>query len=353
MPGLTVRVSPSGVKVFYLYRRIGGKPERIKIGRFPQVTLEVARLRAAELNGQIAMGHNPALIKRSAKGEITLGKLFEDYMSHHVSSKGKHLSTQTARSYRYAFDQYCTGMKNDRASTVTSQRLRAIHRNLTPARGNFFKVMMMSLFTHGIKHEFLLDNPAKKLPTQHVSSRERFIQPDEMQRFLDAVQRSEYRDYWLMLLLTGARSGNVMAMRWDQIDFEAGVWRIPDSKTGVPLQVVLAPQVIDLLNGRRHVSTDWVFPGKKPNTPMTTPKRPWENLLSDAGLSDLRVHDLRRTLGSWQARRGSSLPIIGKSLGHASQAATAIYARLDDDPVRASVVGAVDDIITLYHQPEI
>ena len=314
-------MSQSGVKVFYLYRRIAGKPERIKIGRFPQVSLEVARLRAAELNGQIAMGGNPAAIKRAAKGEISLDKLFDDYMAHHVSSKGKHLSPQTARSYRYAFDQYCTDMKNDRASAITTQMLRAIHRSLTPSRGNYFKVIKMSLFTHGIKHEFQTENPAKKLPTQHVSSRERFIQPDEMQRFLEAVQRNEHRDYWLMLLLTGARSGNVMAMRWDQIDFDAGLWRIPDSKTGVPLQVVLAPQVIDLLKGRLHVSTDWVLPGKKPNTNMTTPKRHWENLLVDAGLSDLRVHDLRRTLGSWQARRGSSLPMIGKSLGHASQAA--------------------------------
>ena len=67
------------------------------------------------------------------------------------------------------------------------------------------------------------------------------------------------------------------------------------------------------------------------------PKKAWATLLKAAGIKNLRIHDLRRTLGSWQARTGASLPIIGKSLNHKTHQATAIYARLDLDPVRQSV----------------
>ncbi|MBC7857107.1 MAG: tyrosine-type recombinase/integrase, partial [Pirellulaceae bacterium] len=70
---------------------------------------------------------------------------------------------------------------------------------------------------------------------------------------------------------------------------------------------------------------------------LVDPTRIWKRILERAGLPGLRIHDLRRTLGSWQAATGASLPIIGKSLGHKNQATTAIYARLDLDPIRASV----------------
>ena len=78
---------------------------------------------------------------------------------------------------------------------------------------------------------------------------------------------------------------------------------------------------------------------------LERPKRTFRREFPAAGLPDLRLHDLRRTLGSWQAATGASLPIIGKSLGHKSLAATQIYARLDLDPVRASVNKATDAML--------
>ena len=75
---------------------------------------------------------------------------------------------------------------------------------------------------------------------------------------------------------------------------------------------------------------------------LVEPKRAWATLLKRANIEDLRLHDLRRTLGSWQAATGANSYIIGKSLNHKSQSATAIYARLDTDPVRASINKATD-----------
>jgi integrase len=75
---------------------------------------------------------------------------------------------------------------------------------------------------------------------------------------------------------------------------------------------------------------------------MVAPNKAWDRILENSGLENLRIHDLRRTLGSWQAKTGASLSIIGKSLNHKNVATTAIYARLDLDPVRAAVDAATN-----------
>lgn len=345
VPGLYIRVNPTGVKTFYLLRRIDGVLERIKIGRFPAATPEVARQRADQLNAEITLGKNPAAIKRDARGGVTLTALFEDYCAKHVTGNGTRLSEQTVRSYHYAFNQYLAPFAKRQATALTRDKLRDIHGTLTPARANFLRVLVNSVWAYGKRHSLVAtENPAKNLPPMRVDARDRFIQPDEIEAFLAAVDRSPYRDYWMMLLLTGARSGNVMAMKWSEIDLAGGIWQTSTSKTGASLRIILVPEAVQILEARRHLSMEWVFPGRG-DKHMTAPKRYWHDLLADAGIENLRVHDLRRTLASYQALNGSSLLVIGKSLGHKNQASTAIYARLLDDPVRQSVEGAVATIL--------
>lgn len=344
VPGLRVRVSPSGVKTFYLLRRINGPQERIKIGRFPQTHPETARQRAEQLNAEITLGANPAAVKRSAKGGLTLNALFNDYLTGRITDKGTAMSPETVKAYRWCFAQYLEPFADKPAKALTHDKIKALHAPLKPSRANFLKAMLRGMYAFGISQGKVEENPASGLPHRRLPARDRFLQPAELQQFLDAVGRSEFRDYWLVLLLTGARSGNVRSMRWDQIDVEQGVWHVPTSKNGEPLRVLLVPEVIALLQARRHLSLDWVFPGKGDGH-ISTPTRHWRALLRDAGVANLRPHDLRRTLASYQALGGSSLLVIGKSLGHKSVTATAIYARLHDDPVRQSVEGAVAKIL--------
>ena len=114
--------------------------------------------------------------------------------------------------------------------------------------------------------------------------------------------------------------------------------RIPETKSGEPVTLALPPAAMTILQTRKvDSSSEWVFPGKGATEHLMEPKTAWKRIIARAGIKDLRIHDLRRTLGSWQAAAGSSLPIIGKSLGHKSLGATQIYARLNLDPVRASV----------------
>ena len=127
-------------------------------------------------------------------------------------------------------------------------------------------------------------------------------------------------------------------MRWDQINFERREWRIPQTKNHTPQIIPLTEEATFLLHQRKATATqDFVFPGTGRTGHLSEPKTGWKRILKQARIADLRIHDLRRTLGSWQARTGASLVIIGKSLNHKSPQATAIYARLDIDPVRASL----------------
>jgi integrase len=145
-------------------------------------------------------------------------------------------------------------------------------------------------------------------------------------------------DFFLLALLTGARRANVQAMRKSEISLSEGVWRIPMTKNGTSQNVTLSPEAMAVLASRMEsVEGDFIFPGTGRTGHLVEPKTAWARILKNASLENLRIHDLRRTLGSWQAKSGASLTIIGKSLNHKTHQATAIYARLDLDPVRQSV----------------
>lgn len=149
-----------------------------------------------------------------------------------------------------------------------------------------------------------------------------------------------------MSLLTGARRSNVLAMRWEDISFERAEWRIALTKNGTPQTVTLSPEAVGILGNRMPVETaGYVFPGLGKHGHLVEPIKGWKRILERSGIQNLRIHDLRRTLGSWQAKTGASLSIIGKSLNHKSPSTTAIYARLDLDPVRESVERATDAML--------
>ena len=150
-----------------------------------------------------------------------------------------------------------------------------------------------------------------------------------------------FRDFFLMLLLTGARRANVQAMRWEDISVERTVWRIPETKSGEPVTVPLVTEAMEILTRRKGaIDSPFVFPSHGKSGHLIEPNPAWQRLISRAGIADLRMHDLRRTFGSWQAAAGVSLNIIGKSMGHKNQSTTAVYARLSLEPVRAAVTAA-------------
>jgi integrase len=347
--GLILLCYPSGGKTFFVYRRINGKPERIKLGVFPQMTVEQARKAAESVNGQIAKDQNPAAAKRILKAEPTLLEVFDAFVLKKRNRAGKPLSDVTKLGYKGLLDNQLASIASLRLSQINPEKLRSI-KIASDAQNNRARALISSIFNWA-ESEGLTDlpNPAKAIKNRFIKSRDRFLQPDELPRFFAAVQSSRLRDFFLLALFTGARKSNIQSMKWEDVNLREAVWIIPKTKNGESQRVALSTEAVQILQERKQqkiVNAVWVFPGAGKTGHLVEPKRAWQALMKDAGLEeDLRIHDLRRTLGSWQARAGASLTIIGKSLGHKSQQATAIYSRLDLDPVRASVEQATAAMI--------
>ena len=135
-----------------------------------------------------------------------------------------------------------------------------------------------------------------------------------------------------LLIFTGARLREILHLKWEQVDFERGLLLLPASKTGKKTIVLNAP-ALAVLNGLPRIS-DFVIAGSSINNPRSDLKKPWKAVAARAGLTAVRIHDLRHTHASVGAGAGLGLPIIGKLLGHTQSATTQRYAHLDNDPLK-------------------
>jgi integrase len=343
--GLQLRITSTGVKSYYVFGRVKGVPQRNLIGHYPKMTIEQARNNAAKINVAIADGANPAEVKRALKAELTFGDLYKDYFDRHSKP-----SKKTWGKDKQCYEQYLEKpLGKKKLSDVDRKAIASVFSKITiaghPVVANRVLALISSIFGWAINAGLWDKNPAKGIKRNKEISRDRFLQSDELPRFFSALAQEENQimtDYFLTCLLTGARRANVMSMHYKDINFERAEWRIEETKNGTSQTVTLAPQAIEILKARKpEENAGFVFPGNGESGHLVEPKKAWSRLLVRAGLNNLRIHDLRRTLGSWQAISGASLVIIGKSLNHKNVATTAIYARLDSDPVRASVNTAV------------
>lgn len=346
--GLALAVAPTGKKTFVLYRKIQGRPERITIGAYSDLSIDQARSRAEEMNATIALGQNPADDKRRIRDESTFAELFQTYLEHHSK-----LHKRTWRADQQMFDKYLSGWGTRRISRIRKMDVSLLHGRIgriAPYSANRVIELLHAIFAKAREWDWQGQNPVTGVTPFPEEKRERFLSAGEMQAFfaaLDSEPNAMLKDFFLVCLLTGARRGNVQAMRWEELDLAQAIWTIPaeKSKNGKPMSVTLSPWAVKILDTRKSAATsEWVFPSRWSDrkTPhLSQPTNAWKKLLKRAEIADLHIHDLRRTLGSWQAAQGTSLQIIGKSLGHSSLAATQVYARLNLDPVRVSVDKAI------------
>lgn len=346
VPKLAVRMTHAGVRTFYVVKRAGQSVAWIKLGVFPDMTVEQARKEAQKVLGEFAAGANPAAVKRAIRAEWTFSEAFDAFLAGKRKRDGTAISDKTRRDYGDLVRLHLDSIKGKKLSGIERGDVKAIHAKVTKKgayQADKAVALISAVFTYATDQEqFKGANPAARIQKNPVVARERFIQADEMGRFFAALAElpnDTTRDFFTLALLTGARRDNVCSMAWADIDLEGASWRIAKTKNGTPQNVTLSPEAVAILKRRKETadSSPFVFPGVGKTGHLVEPKTAWVRLLKTAGIEGLRIHDLRRTLGSWQARTGASLLVIGKSLNHKTHQATAIYARLDQDPVRQSV----------------
>lgn len=349
--GLCICISSAGSRTWYLYRKVNGRPVRLKLGRYPDVSPEAARRLATEAAGRMAGGEDIAATRRAKRNlSQTWSQLFARYIEEHAKLHKKTWKEDQASAKRYLSDWDDIPLNKFNRPMVQDVFLEL--GEYAPTAANRLLALVSTVFNFADQIGVWNGrNPASGIKRFRETSRDRFVSPSEMPKLISAI--NEYpnpmlRDFFLLSLMLGARRANVMQMQWKDLDLDRGVWRIPQTKSGEAAICVIPPQAQEILLNRKSIcesegdsSCPWVFPSSGKSGHLVEPKKAWATICKTAGIANLRIHDLRRTFGSWQAIAGTSLPIIGSSLGHRTTSATAIYARLHLDPVRESVSAAI------------
>jgi integrase len=358
VPGLAVAVSASGEKSYLMYCRMQGRPEKLTIGKTSKVTLDAARKQAKQWNSDIAGGLNPAAERRSVRAEQTLGELFQRYLSEYAEGN---LRPATIKNYRSMFSAHLEHWKSKKLPLIHRADVVGLHvaigKKGKKHTANRVVELLSAMFARARRDwNYAGPNPAEGIEGFRERQRERYLgdsDPEEPRRFFAALRQEDklWQDFFSVCVLTGARVSNCEAMAWSEVDLQRQQWTIPAAKAkeDEPIRVVLSDDVLPILESRKDNGSEWVFPSPRKGTKtghITESKSAWGRILDNAKIENLHVHDLRRTFGSYQIAGGASLAMVGKALGHASGSnATAIYARLNLDPIRASIAKATAAIM--------
>ena len=354
LSGFGVRVYPSGAKVYVVQTRSGGKSRRITIGRHGVLSAEQARRKAAQFIASIKAGEEPTRAGSSANAGPTMAEVAERYMKEHVAVRCK---PSTAQGCRYTLDKYLLPVFGTRPlDTIGREEVSALQYRLhkTPTMANRVVDMLSRLFNmaEAWGHAPQGGNPCRFVQKYKERSCERFLAEEEFRRLgrvLDEVEAERKVSASAvaairLLMLTGCRLGEIVTLRWEDVDLEAGELGLRDAKTGAR-QVALSPAAVRVLSTIPRVADNsWVIAGRKPGTRLGNLNASWLVVRARAGLKDVRLHDLRHSFASRALALGESLTMIGKLLGHRKVQTTARYAHLAQDSVKASAARVAESL---------
>lgn len=380
IPGFGLRVYPSGAKswIFEYRPGEGGRQvakKRITIGKASDFTPEQARKVADKLRSSVKTGQDPQGDKTAQRKALTVAELADAFLRDHVGAKRK---ASTKAHYEDVLNRLVVPrIGKMKAKDVTRADLARLHlgNKSTPFQANRILAIVGSMYGFGGKHGLVPEdlNPARGIERFKEEGRERYLSVEELERLGAAIREAETtgipwkidprkktkhlrKDHRAtvigehaaaalrLLIFTGARLGEILTLKWEHVDFDRGLLRLPDSKTGQKVIVLNAP-ALSVLSNLTRIGT-YVIAGENAGTPDEKPrsdlKRPWAMVRRQAKLEGLRIHDLRHNFAAFGAGGGMGLPIIGKLLGHSQPQTTARYAHLDNDPLRraSNAIGA-------------
>jgi integrase len=353
--GFGIRVTKAGAKAFILnYRTRSGLERRYTIGSFPDWKCAPAREEAKRLKKQIDVGADPMGDVKASRDAKSVADLWDRFEKEHLPKKRE----STARDYRALMKNHIRKpLGHKKVAEVDFTDIDSLHRKISktaPYLANRAVSLLSKMFGLAIKWRWRTDNPAKGIERNDEQKRHRYLSPAELAKLteaLSALEDQQAANIFRLLLLTGARRGEVQAAKWEQFDLATGVWTKPGSTTKqktmhrVPLS---APARMLLTELREKAKDDavYVFPGRGSDHRVEI-KNEWKEACIAAGIvtaetvgdkvvvtPSARIHDLRHTYASVLASAGLSLPIIGALLGHSQPATTARYSHLMDDPLR-------------------
>ena len=352
LPGFGVRVYPSGSKVYVVQSRGPSGIRRVSLGRHGEITADQARKRAASAVARIKQGEDPGT--RPPEDTFTVADLAERYMEGHVKV---HCNAHTQWIYAGSLRNHILPALGAReVASVGRAEVAALHYGMreTPRAANRALMVLSKMFSlseaWGVASSG--GNPCRHVLRYKEGRRERFLTEDEYRRVGVALRELEAGGpvqaraaaALRLIMLTGCRGGEVLTLKWSDVDRKSGELRIRDAKTGARM-VPLTPAALEVLAGVKRVrGSPWVFPAGKPDRHLSQLMSAWRRVRERAEVEDVRIHDLRHSFASRALTVGLALPMIGRLLGHTDIGSTARYAHLSRDAEKIAVARVGDSI---------
>ncbi|EGA63909.1 tyrosine-type recombinase/integrase [Vibrio brasiliensis] len=354
--GLGLDVTPSGDKTFRYVQKVNGRNVKVTIGKFPEITVELARSHARDIAQQIAGGINPNVEKRKKRNADTFNDLFtiyEELFKLDIKAGKRRESSLTSSKTLYRLHLKAK-VGNTPIDNFTKADAKQLLNRILSEKGYSLHNHTLTLLKSMFNRADVPTNPfgtLKKIDESY-HRRQRTLSPEELQRLFKSLDQEQevYQDCVLLLLLTGQRKATVLSMEWREINRENQTWSIPTSKikSKKPHVVPLTSEAMAILERRAKSSPrgeEFVFPSRRSQSGHITDKSGkggfWRRITERAGLynsdpeKNLQVHDLRRTLATYQVSSGGSLQATSKLLGHSNVSITSdVYAHLSVDIVR-------------------
>ncbi len=319
-PGFGLCVTAKGARSFILnYRTNSGRQRRLVIGSPPAWSLSAARKEAGELRRRIDGGEDPQADREVGRAAPDMRELAERFKSDFLPSK----RPNTAKDYSALIDNYILpALGPMKVGDVTFADVDRLHRGMTetPYRANRCAAVLSKMFSLSIRWRLRTDNPARGLEKNDEQKRARYLSEPELTALISALAAhsdQQMSNVFRLLLLTGARRGEVLSMAWDQLDLEAGIWVKPSGHTKSRLEhrVPLSDAATELLrqiHAKSGATSRWVFPNGDGH--LIDPKKSWASICKAAGISGLRIHDLRHSYASMLVNAGLSFQSLARCL---------------------------------------
>lgn len=386
LKGFGLRVSPKGVKTYFVWYRAGegraAQRREYTIARHGEMTPDEARSEAGKVLGRVRLGQDPQANRHRARGDINVAALCDLYLKDGVATKKDstlvsdkariraHIKPlvgrrpvsafTTAEAAKFMRDvaagKSAADAKPSRKALKTQglkgralAKIETRRRTDPAARGGKGTAtrtlgLLGAIFAFAVREGMRADNPVRGVERFKDNKAQRFLSSDELARLTTAIAEAEAEgvnkhglNIIRLLTLTGARKSEIEGLRWSEVDFERACLRLADSKTGARIVPLGAAALAVLEALPRSKTSAFVFPtqGDSLRHYVGTPKV-WERVRADAGLSGVRLHDLRHTFASFGVAGGLSLPLIAAILGHRDVKTTQQYAHLAESPVKAA-----------------
>ena len=339
--GFGVRITKAGARAWVINYRANGRQRRATIGDVADWPVQLAREQAKSMKRLVDQGCDPVTERAVARQAPTVADLVDRYEADVLPKKAPRSHGEDRALGR----RLVARLGQLKVAAVRHADLDQLHREIsragTPIRANRVISLASRLFNLAIKWGWRADNPCRGIERNPERPRARYLTPSELVRLaaaLDAHPEQPSADVVRLLLLTGARRGEVLRATWDMFDLVAGVWTKPSAATKQRREhrIPLSAAAMQILARRREAAGDspFLFPGASPDRPQGDLKRFWRTVCRQAQIEGARVHDWRHSHASILASAGLSLPVIGALLGHTAPDDYDPLRHLLDDPLR-------------------